>query len=244
MSAFRHARGALDRPNHAGQRRDATVLNGTTALRVSIIVLLGCWLPSAGRAQESSEQPITRYAVDLRAALPKVPADNALADPYGLSGANLPGLGLGVDIGGHVYPIRWKSVTFGVGLSGVVGRSHTTATIAQADNTTVSKRVTARFSALSPQLSFNFGSAAGWSYLSGGIGTSRLAIETPDTAGDESPRRKTINYGGGGRWFVRDRMAVTFDIRFYAMNPIPPAGNVKQSPRLRMLVISAGISLR
>jgi hypothetical protein len=214
-------------------------------LRVSIITcLFSCCLTSIGRAQELSEQPITRYVLDLRAALPKVPADDALAAPHGLSGANLPGFGLGADIGGHVYPIRWKWITFGIGVSGTFGRSHTTALIAQADNTTTSKKVIARFSAISPQLSFNFGSAAGWSYLSGGIGPSRLAIETPDTTGNVSPKRKTINYGGGGRWFVRDRTAVTFDIRFYAMNPIQAAENVKQSPRLRMLVISVGISLR
>jgi len=217
----------------------------TIGLRVSIIAcLLGCCLTSTGGAQELSEQPITRYALDLRAALPKVPADNALAAPYGLSGTNLPGFGLGADIGGHVYPLRWKAITFGIGVSGTVGRSQTTALVVQADNTTIREKVTARFSAISPQISFNFGSAAGWSYLSGGIGTSRLAIETPDTAGDVSPKRKTINYGGGGRWFVRDRMAVTFDVRFYAMNPIPAAENVKQSPRLRMLVISVGISVR
>jgi hypothetical protein len=213
--------------------------------RISIVLILfGCCTASAGRAQELSEQPITRYVVDLRAALPKVPADPALAGPYGLSQTNLPGRGLGLDIGAHLYPLRWKSVTFGVGISGTVGRAHKTAVVLQPDNTTASKDVTARFSAFSPQLSFNFGSAAGWSYLSGGIGSSRLAIETPETAGDVSPRRKTINYGGGGRWFVRDRMAFTFDVRFYAMNPIQGAANVKQSPRLRMVVISVGISLR
>lgn len=208
-----------------------------------VLALLGSCVASPAAAQELSEQPITRYVVDVRGALPKVPGDEDLAKPYGLTGTELPGFGLGADIGGHVYPLRWKSITFGIGISAVIGRAHAGA-VKQNDGTMVGKDVTARFTAVSPQISFNFGSAAGWSYLSGGLGTSRLEIVTPDTTGTEYPRRKTINYGGGGRWFVRDRMAVTFDIRFYAMNPIAATDTVKQSPRLRMLVISVGVSLR
>ncbi len=209
-----------------------------------VLMLLAWGGPTPAGAQEPSEQPISRYAVDLRVALPKVPADDGLARPYGLSGVNLPGLGLGADIGAHVYPLRLKWVTFGLGVSGVVGRAHASP-VQQADGTVVGKDVNARFSAIAPQISFNFGSAAGWSYLSGGLGTARLEIRTPDTAPDTTwPRRKTINYGGGGRWFVRDHMAVTFDVRFYAMNPVPETPTVKPSPRLRMLVISIGMSLR
>jgi hypothetical protein len=209
-----------------------------------VLALLGSCLAPQVRAQELSEQPITRFVVDLRGALPKVPGNDDLARPYGLAGANLPGLGLGVDVGGHVYPLRWKSITFGIGVSGVFGRAHASP-VKQSDGTTVGKDVTARFSAIAPQISFNFGSAAGWSYLSGGLGTSRLEIVASDTPpGTVYPRRKTINYGGGGRWFVRNRLAVTFDIRFYAINPVAATENVKQSPRLRMLVISVGVAFR
>jgi len=209
-----------------------------------VLVFLASCLASPLAAQELSEQPITRYVADVRVALPKIPANDALAQPYGLAGNNLPGLGLGVDAGAHVYPIRWKSVTFGIGASGVIGRAHAGPTT-QSDGTVVGKNVNARFSAFSPQLSFNFGSAAGWSYLSGGLGWARLELRTPDTPADTVwPRRKTINYGGGGRWFIRDRMAVTFDVRFYAMNPVAATPTTYQSPRLRMLVISIGLSLR
>jgi hypothetical protein len=212
--------------------------------RPVVLALLASVVAAPLAAQELSEQPITRYVADLHAALPKVPGDDNLAKPYGLAGTNLPGLGLGVDVGAHLYPLRWKAVTFGVGLSGVFGRSHASP-IKQSDGSTIGKDVTARFSAIAPQLSFNFGSAAGWSYLSGGLGSARLELRTPDTPPDTVwPRRKTINYGGGGRWFIRDRMAVTFDVRFYAMNPVPATPNTLQSPRLRMLVISIGVSLR
>lgn len=207
---------------------------------------LACVTAAPLQAQEPSEQPISRYVADVRIALPKVPADKGLAQPYGLTADTLPGWAIGVDLGGHVYPFRWKSVTFGVGVSAVIGaRAHASATTQQNDGTVVANDVNARFSAISPQASFNFGSAAGWSYLSGGIGTARLEIRASNTPADTVwPRRKTINYGGGGRWFIRDRMAVTFDVRFYAMNPVAETPTVKPSPRLRMLVISVGVSLR
>ncbi len=217
----------------------------------AVLVVLASCLAAPLAAQEPSEQPITRYVADVRLALPKVPADDALAQPYGLAGNNLPGTGLGIDAGVHIYPIRWKKITFGVGAQGVLGRAHTGSTT-QSNGTVVGTDVDARFSAFSPQLSFNFGSAAGWSYLSVGLGWARLELRTPDTPADAVwPRRKTINYGGGGRWFIKDHMAVTFDIRFYGMNPVAgcagqpcPAPTTYQSPRLRMLVISMGLSFR
>ena len=188
--------------------------------------------------------PAGTVTVRSTLALPKVPANDGLAAPYGLAGSNLPGLGLGVNAGAHVYPLHWKSVTFGLGVNAVIGRSHTTADVLQPDGTTVGTPVTARFTALAPQVSFNFGSAAGWSYLSGGYGSGQLAIDTPAAAGTAHPWRRTIDYGGGGRWFVRDRMAISFDIRFYKIDAAAASENVKPSPRVTMLVVSVGISVR
>ncbi len=209
-----------------------------------LLLLFACGPAAMLEAQEPSEQPMTRYVVDARLALPKVPDDDGLARPYGLSGVNLPGLGLGGDFGAHVYPVRLKRVAFGIGVGGVVGRAHASP-VTQSNGTVAGKEVTARFSAIAPQISLNFGSAAGWSYLSAGIGTSRLEIRTPDTPPDTVwPRRKTVNYGGGGRWFIRDHVAVNFDIRFYAINPVAETATVEPSPRLRMLVVSFGLSFR
>ncbi len=216
----------------------------------TVCLLVSCLVVPAA-AQEPSEQPITRYVADLRLALPKVPSDDDLARPYGVAGRNLPGMGIGVDVGVHVYPLRLKPLTFGVGVAGVLGRAHASPTT-QSDGTVVGKQMDARFSAFSPQVSFNFGSKAGWSYLSGGLGWARLELRASDTPADTVwPRRKTINYGGGGRWFIKDHMAVTFDIRFYGINPVAgcagqpcPAPTTYSSPRLRMLVISFGLSFR
>ncbi len=230
-------------PPHIAFLRGSAQRNRCSQVLFATLLALAVAAPLRG--QELSEQPIGRYVADLRASLPKVPGNTGLAQPYDITADNLPGWGIGLDVGAHVYPVRWKAVTFGLGLSAVIGGRARAGATTQSDGTVVGKDVTARFSAISPQVSFNFGSAAGWSYLSGGIGTSRLEIRTPDTPADTVwPRRKTINYGGGGRWFIRDRMAVGFDVRFYAMNPVAETPTVKPSPRLRMLVVSVGVSVR
>ena len=56
---------------------------------------------------------------------------------------------------------------------------------------------------------------------------------------------KTINDGGGARWFMKTHLAFSFDVRFYAINPGTPffAGALG-SPRTTLLVIGAGVSVR
>jgi len=211
---------------------------------LAMVVLLGAAWAAPLAAQELTEQPISRYVVDVRAALPKVPSEDGLGNPYGLTGDQLPGLGLGVDVGAHYYVMRWKRMALGLGFAAVVGRAHASAVTAD-DGTVTGKDTTATFTAAAPQISINFGSAAGWSYLSGGIGVASLAIRTPDTPDSQrAPRTKTLNYGGGGRWFLRDRVALTFDIRFYAINPIEPEADVYRAPRMKMVVVSIGASFR
>ena len=61
----------------------------------------------------------------------------------------------------------------------------------------------------------NFGHRNGWSYISGGMfGRAKL---TPDrsTCPGPAPMRKTLNYGGGARWFINQRMAFSVDVRWY-----------------------------
>jgi opacity protein-like surface antigen len=97
---------------------------------------------------------------------------------------------------------------------------------------------------IAPQLSFNFGTHEGWSYLSGGYGisTTHTEVNTPDSFGGEggsSDRRTSaLNFGGGARWFLREHLAVGFDVRFHrllARNPVPTT---------QMVGLSVGVSLR
>jgi hypothetical protein len=183
------------------------------------------------------------YVVDLHATIPRFPEDQQLAQSRGMSLAELPGSGLGVQVGVHVYPVRWRAITFGIGGEFATGRAKQTPTAAQ-----VSLRPsTERFTTLAPQLSFNFGTGNGWSYISGGLAQSTWAVVPKGQEGfaADAEKLKTINYGGGARWFMKRHLAFSFDVRFYAINPGTPffAGALG-SPRTTLLVIGAGVSVR
>ena len=93
--------------------------------------------------------------------------------------------------------------------------------------------MTERYSTLAPQLSFNFGSGNGWSYISGGIGRSIWSIvpDGLDPLPADQERLKTINYGGGARWFIKNHLAFSFDVRFYATSPSESFEFLPGSPR-------------
>jgi hypothetical protein len=207
------------------------------------IVLIGA---RPARAQDPPPR-IPWFVVDLHGSVPGFPSDDQeLADSRGMQLAELPGRGLGVQLGAHLYPLRWRAVTFGIGGEFAVSRARQTpptgSTLRPSDE---------RYRSLAPQLSFNFGTGNGWSYLSGGIGQSTWAI-TPEGQEDyppDSERLKTINYGGGARWFIKTHLAFSFDVRFYAINPglafVTADGTVRPgSPRTTLLVIGAGVSIK
>ncbi len=95
-------------------------------------------------------------------------------------------------------------------------------------------------------MSFNFGTGDGWSYISGGIGTSvwsTVPNGQPPLPGDEE-RLRTINYGGGARWFAKSHLAFTIDIRFHDIDPGTPQGGLPGSPRATIFIIGAGVSVK
>ena len=60
----------------------------------------------------------------------------------------------------------------------------------------------------------------------------------------DEERLTTINYGAGARWFARPHVAFTFDVRFHEIYPGTPQGGLPGSPRMNMLIIGAGVSLK
>jgi hypothetical protein len=191
--------------------------------------------------------PIPWVVVDLHATVPRFPSeDQALADSRNMNVAELPGSGLGAQIGLYVYPLRTRLVTFGLGGELAIGRARQTplagATVA---GVVPLRAADEKITSLSPQLSLNFGNGSGWSYLSAGLGQTTWSLATDDL-GDYPPngdKLKTLNYGGGARWFIKPHVGFSFDVRFYAISPgfayIFPA-----TPRTTLLVIGAGISLK
>jgi len=190
------------------------------------------------------------FVLDLHATVPQFPSDSAqLADSRSMDIAELPGNGLGIQASAHVYLLKLKVITFGIGAEFAASRARKTPE-AGAVSTTTGKLLRPseeRFSTFSPQLSLNFGNGHGWSYLSGGIGISNWAVvpEGQEGFGADSESLRTINYGGGARWFAKSHLAFSLDVRFYGIAPGTPflAGQLG-SPRTTLLVIGAGISLK
>jgi hypothetical protein len=199
-------------------------------------------LPAAVAAQPP--QGIGKFAIDVRGAIPVYPAESSVSDPRGLPSSQLPGWGLGVDVGAHAYPVRWKAITFGFGASLLWTRRTRTQPTEDGATEPSGPDVTTKLRAFSPQVSFNFGKRNGFSYMSGGLGSSTLSISRSDEADEPGEATTTINYGGGGRWFTNDHVGFTFDIRFYAMDPQEPTGNTAGHPRLTVVVFTAGVSFR
>lgn len=214
-------------------------------LRVAAaIVLLSCAIVPAARAQEPPP-PLPLIALDLHGSFANLPSDDReLAASRGLIAGELPGRAFGGDLGLHLYPLRVRAVTFGIGGQLTFVRAHHAPPATTA--TALLRPVTARFVSGGAQVSFNFGSGDGWSYLSGGIGRSVWQI-IPDGAepqASDEEKLKTINYGGGARWFIKRRLAFSVDVRFHAVNPGTPAFGFNGSPRTTLMVVGAGVTLK
>jgi hypothetical protein len=211
------------------------------------LTIAAALLAATAHAQE--REPLPKIAADAHVATSKFPRDPAVATALGVTTDNMPGRGLGIAAGVHVYPGRMGGVTLGLGAQLLVTRASKTlapATASGPDGPTVD----ARFAALSPQVSLNFGGPDGWSYVSGGLGWATLTIEN-DTApvADPDGRMRTLHYGGGARWFAKKHLAFSFDLRFhrYPAQTAMTQGAITSRPAYpkgRLLVLSAGISVK
>jgi hypothetical protein len=211
------------------------------ALAVASFIIVVC-VHGRAYAQEPPA-PLPRIVVDLHGIIPVFPNDNAqLANSRLLSVGELPGAGLGGRVGVHLYLLKWKAMTIGLGGEVLVGRSTSTPT----DTTSGLVAVNERLTSADGQVSFNFGSAHGWSYLSGGMGRSQWSIvpagSPPTTADAES--LSTANYGGGAHWSIKRHLGFSLDVRLYEIQPGTPTSVGPGSPRTRLLVAGAGIFLK
>ena len=214
-------------------------LRNLGATTCAIIWLLTSPVIATAQGVES----IGRFAVDVLGSIPLYGQNEQLAANEGLFPFQLPSRGLGINVGGHLYPLRWHGITFGVGITLLTSAGERAA--GENDPVVDGPTVRTTFAAVSPQLSFNFGSKSGWSYLSVGSGVSRLTMST-GAQGNESRRRaRTINYGGGARWFIKRHLAFTLDLRFYAISPqsATEAGETATSA-MTLMVVNAGVSFK
>jgi hypothetical protein len=211
--------------------------------RAVLAFVLAVTIAPAVQAQERDSEPISRFVLDARGTLPRFPADPATATAIDVTTDNLPTRGLGLSLGAHLYPIRGK-VTLGIGAEMLLGRASRTLPAAQeggADGPTVKTR----FSVLSPQISLNFGSNRGWSYVSVGIGRANYTTEQEtDPVADATSKPRDLNYGGGARWFAQPHLAFTFDLRWHRLAAQEAIAGRPAYGQTRIVVFSAGISVK
>lgn len=186
---------------------------------------LAAWLGVAGvllgsrvGAQGLTPGPPGPYVIDVRGATSGIPTSPGLY-PTLADGAGVPTRGFGFDVGGHVYLFHLGPARLGLGLNIIRVRGTTPDTRATLD-------------AVAPQLSLNFGTSDGWSYLSVGAGTARVNALA-------SASSSAINAGGGARWFTSRHLAVGFDIRLHRI-----AADGDTMGQSTMVSASVGLSLR
>lgn len=191
------------------------------------------------------EDPIGPFVLDARIGMARFKGAPSVAEALGVPASDLPTRGFGLIVGGHFYPVRKGSFALGVG-GELLLRARGTRTIAPAvEDGPDGPTVVTRMSAISPQVSLNFGRRDGYSYLSGGMGWGSFSTELEDSPVAEAETRpRVMNYGGGARWFTREHLAFSLDLRFYKIGAQEAATERPAYPAATRMVFSAGISIR
>lgn len=184
------------------------------------LLIASTLLPAGAAAQSLNPGPPGPYVFDFRGVTSGVPSTEAfLSDTTGA--VTLPTRGFGGGVGGHFYLMRIGPSRLGVGMDLMAVRG-------------TAEDVKTRLTALDPQLSLNFGSGDGWSYLSAGVG---LAHVSSDPSGI-SETLHSFNWGGGARWFLGPRFGIGFDVRIRTLS----AGDVV--PKGTSVGLGIGVSLK
>ena len=235
---------------------------------VVALAAVASFIPARVLAQGAPSKP-GPYAIDIRGATSGIPSATTFY-PDGPASVLIPRRGFGGSIGGHIYLVSIGSARLGLGIDfvRVRGTANTPALPDEdSDNSKDSNgskagdvtevpgttgfvtdkplRSALTVDAVVPQISFNFGSRDGWSYLSAGYGsvrtrgsvTGEVATSPGGTTTLERIRQgRSINVGGGARWFLREHVAAGFDVRFHRM--------AIRGQQTTIVVASVGASLR
>jgi hypothetical protein len=209
-------------------------------------------LAVAAPASAQTAERLPWFAVDLQGAWVGLPTAEGWVPPVTAT-TPLPGRAWGIAGGATVYPLKTGIITWGVGVSMHTGKSTSdplmsteTATTPSAPTTTT---VTTQITSLLPQVSINFGHKLGWSYLSGGVGRSKV-VSSSEKFGTIPAQtvpeawNSAINFGGGARWFMKPHLGAGFDVRFTKLGSRAATDVLPAAKRTQMVTISVGISIQ
>ena len=157
---------------------------------------------SAGIAAAQEPAPIPLFVVDLHGTTTAFPDDPQLAASRGLAQAELPGRGFGGDVAVHVFPFRYRAVTFGLGgrLTSIRLQRKSGCAVGTVDSAAGNRAI-------------HVSRAAALVQLRHGVRVELLerrhrrvrrgrCRRWPPAGGAGQERLKTIDYGGGARWFA------------------------------------------
>lgn len=219
-------------------------------ITIGVAIALAVAIPSFAQERE----PLPWVAIDLHAASVGLPAAEGWVPVAVIGDTPVPGRGLGASAAVTAYPFKLGIMTFGFGAAIASGKGKGEAvpiTTGSGSSAVTIATPVFRTRALHvlPQVSMNFGHKLGWSYLSAGVGTTRI-----DASADASPTtpqvalpetwNQALNFGGGARWFIKRRLGAGFDVRFIKLGSRGARGDVPSARRTQMITFSAGITLQ
>ncbi|MBL8135334.1 MAG: hypothetical protein JNL48_01830 [Acidobacteria bacterium] len=173
---------------------------------------------------------------DLRLASTTLPTGLGWTPPVAATGALVPGRGIGAEGGVFVFagPGRFRRLSFGA--TGFVAEGRATGVDAPTMAT--------RMFAAAPHAALNFGHRDGWSYLSIGAGAAKVRATEAGVEDQPASWGLAFHYGGGARWFVREHLAVSLDLRFWALTPRPATTARPSAAATTRIAIGVGVSFR
>lgn len=202
---------------------------------VCLLLAAALWpLPAA--AQIPGRGDPGPFVVDVRGATAGLPSAPAFYPPADGTIA-ISSRGFGLEAGGHVYFANLGPARVGAGVS-----------IARVRGTSQDASATVRL--LAPQVSFNFGSRNGWSYVSAGVGTGQVDTDLRGVSAGRasSGSVRSLNAGGGARWFLTGHVGVGFDLRFHRLAAAEPRGDTAApaagTPQATLMTASVGVSIK
>jgi hypothetical protein len=215
---------------------------------------------AAPQAAPEPPDPLARlpwFAVDAHAATVGLPQAEGWV-PVVPAETPLPGRNWGFGGGVTVYPFKLGFVTFGVGASLLKGSgvseplmtvpaSPATPNTPPATPTTTVVRTGVTH--MLPHVSINFGRKLGWSYLSAGMGRSKVTSSAdafgtiPEIVVPEA-WSQSLFFGGGAKWFMKPHLGAGFDVKFITLSSRSPTDTVPSARRTKLWNISAGISIQ
>ena len=208
-------------------------------LALSLILLAA----AATSAQAQSKDPLPTFVVDVRGLFAKLGQDGTTAFDLGVEPTQLPGTAIGAGVGVTFYPLKRQKLSLGVGGEGLLARAVESGVNDQT-GAPEGPRIERRLQGISGTISLNFGHGQGWSYVSAGAGPLRFQTFSGDAPLASPPFEMTQNFGAGARWFTSSHIAFCFDLRFYLTKPVPATIEFPGRLRQRVMVMSAGISIK